>query len=104
MKTSQLLPTIACALLLTSFTSCAVFRGQQGFGSYVGDSAITTEIKSRFIGNSHINAASITVETMNGNVVLNGFAKNSTEMNVAERLAREVDGVREVKNQIVVQP
>jgi osmotically-inducible protein OsmY len=104
MKSFLSIPTIASVLLFTSLTSCSVFRGQQGFGSYVGDSAVTAEIKSRFIGNTHINAASIAVETMNSVVVLTGFAKNNTEKNAAERIASEVDGVREVKNQIVVQP
>jgi osmotically-inducible protein OsmY len=104
MKSFLVIPAIATVLVCTSLTSCSVFRGQQGFGSYVGDSAVTAEIKSRFVGNTHINAASITVETMNSIVVLTGFAKNTTEKHAAERIAREVDGVRDVKNQIVVQP
>jgi osmotically-inducible protein OsmY len=101
--TSRFLLTVLIPTTL-ALSSCAVFRGQQGFGSYVGDSAVTAEVKSRFIGNTHINAASISVETMNGIVVLTGFAKNTTEKNAAERIAGEVDGVREVRNQLVVQP
>ena len=101
--TTRFLLTVIIPTTL-DLSSCAVFRGQQGFGSYVGDSAVTAEVKSRFVGNTHINAASIGVETMNGIVVLTGFAKNNTEKNAAERIAGEVDGVREVRNQLVVQP
>jgi osmotically-inducible protein OsmY len=36
--------------------------------------------------------------------MLSGFAKSSSEKSAAESLAREVDGVTAVKNQIVVRP
>jgi len=47
---------------------------------------------------------SITVETLNGTVMLSGFAKNQTEKSTAGTIARSVDGVRSVKNEITVRP
>ena len=44
------------------------------------------------------------METLNGTVMLSGFAKSGTERSTAERLARSVNGVKDVKNQIVVRP
>jgi hyperosmotically inducible periplasmic protein len=41
---------------------------------------------------------------MKGTVMLSGFAKNSTEKTTAEILARKIDGVRSVRNEIVVRP
>jgi osmotically-inducible protein OsmY len=41
---------------------------------------------------------------MNGTVMLSGFAKSNAEKDTAERIARGVDGVKTVKNQIVVRP
>ena len=47
---------------------------------------------------------SINVQTLNGEVILSGFAKNSTEKVDAERLARDTSGVKAVRNEIVVRP
>ncbi|MCW8874526.1 MAG: BON domain-containing protein, partial [Gammaproteobacteria bacterium] len=47
---------------------------------------------------------SISVETLNGTVMLSGFAKNATEKATAEQIARGVNGVKAVKNEIAVRP
>jgi osmotically-inducible protein OsmY len=41
---------------------------------------------------------------MNGTVMLSGFAKSNAEKDAADRIARDVNGVRTVKNQIIVRP
>ncbi|HEY6354301.1 MAG TPA: BON domain-containing protein, partial [Burkholderiaceae bacterium] len=71
-------------------------------GAYVDDSAITTAVKTKFVENKDVDASSISVETLNGTVMLSGFAKNSTEKATAESLTWKVNGVKAVKNQIVV--
>ena len=48
--------------------------------------------------------SSISVETLNGTVMLAGFAKNATEKSTAESIARDVKGVKAVKNEIAVRP
>ncbi|HEX5373999.1 MAG TPA: BON domain-containing protein, partial [Aquabacterium sp.] len=79
------LVAVMTALALISTTGCAVTRGQETMGAYVDDSAITAAVKGRFIDNKDVDAASIRVETLNGTVMLSGFAKNATEKNTAER-------------------
>ena len=98
------LALITSAFLLLSATGCAVSRGQESVGNYIDDSTITTQVKSRFIENKQVDAASITVETMKGTVMLSGFAKNSAERMMAESIARGVKGVVSVKNEISVRP
>lgn len=98
------LALITSAFLLLSATGCAVTRGQESVGNYIDDSTITTQVKSRFIENKQVDAASITVETMKGTVMLSGFAKNSAERVMAESIARGVKGVVAVKNEISVRP
>ena len=61
-------------------------------------------MKSRFISNSQVDFASIHVETLNGTVMLSGFAKNTSEKNAAGVIARDVNGVKVVKNEIAVRP
>jgi hyperosmotically inducible periplasmic protein len=94
---------VAVAALLAA-SGCAVTRGQETVGAYVDDATITTQIKSRFIENKDVDAASIRVETLNGTVMLSGFAKNATERTTAETIARKVNGVKSVKNEIAVRP
>ena len=94
---------VAAAALLTA-TGCAVTRGQETVGAYVDDTGITTLVKARFIENKQVDAASIKVETLNGTVMLSGFAKNYTEKATAGDIARGVNGVKMVKNEIAVRP
>ena len=94
----------ASAIVLITASGCAVTRGQETVGAYVDDAAITTKIKARFVDNKDVDTLSIKVETLNGTVMLSGFAKNANEKATAEVLARKVEGVRAVKNEIAVRP
>jgi len=99
--------TIAAAiatLALLSASGCAVTRGQESVGAYVDDAGITTAIKSRYVESKAVDAASIGVETLNGTVMLSGFAKTAAEKSTAESIARGVNGVKAVKNEIAVRP
>jgi len=98
---------LACAvttLVLVTASGCAVQRGQESVGAYIDDSAITTSVKARYVENKDVDASAIRVETLNGTVMLSGFAKNGTERMKAEDIAMKVNGVKAVKNSIVVRP
>ena len=101
-RTTLAIAASACLLIATA--GCAVTRGQETVGAYVDDAAITTAVKARFVENKDVDATSIKVETLNGTVLLSGFAKNSTERTTAESQTRKVNGVKAVKNEIVVRP
>ncbi len=90
------------ALVMLAVSGCAVTRGQQSVGEYVDDAAITTAVKAKHAQSREVAATSITVETLNGTVMLSGFATSANEKAMAESLAREVNGVTDVENQIVV--
>ncbi len=94
----------AAACLILAATGCAVSRGQETVGSYIDDAAITTAVKARFFEDKDVAGTSISVETLNGTVMLSGFAKNALERNRAETLARGVKGVTAVKNEIAIRP
>lgn len=100
--TGYLLAAAVAAFAALTTAGCAVTRGQETVGAYIDDATITTQIKSRFVESKQVDAASIHVETLNGTVMLSGFAKNSTERATAESIARNVNGVRAVKNEIAV--
>jgi hyperosmotically inducible periplasmic protein len=100
-RTSTLAASIALAALFT-LPGCAVTRDQETVGAYVDDSAITTAVKAKFVTNKTVDASAISVETLNGTVMLSGFAKSDAEKMVAESLTRDVKGVKSVKNGILV--
>ena len=98
------LAAIVTAVALTTMGGCAVIRDQQTAGAYVDDAAITTAVKAKFVENKTVDAAAISVETLNGTVQLSGFAKSATEKAAAESIAARVKHVKGVRNSIVVRP
>ena len=104
MQVRNTLATAAAVIALVVASGCAVQRGQESVGAYVDDAAITTSVKARFVDNKDVDASAIKVETLNGTVMLSGFAKNSNERNTAEDIASKVKGVKSVKNSIAVRP
>jgi len=104
MNTRHSIIAAAAAIALITASGCAVTRGQETVGAYVDDASITTKIKARFVDNPDVDTLSIKVETLNGTVMLSGFAKSATEKSTAEVLARKVEGVKAVKNEIAIRP
>jgi hyperosmotically inducible protein len=104
MNVRTILAAAVAAVALLTAAGCAVTRGQETVGAYVDDAAITTAVKGRFVDNKDVDATSIHVETLNGTVMLSGFAKNATERSTAESIARKVNGVKSVKNEIAIRP
>ena len=101
-RTSIAAGLIAMAVITTA--GCAVSRGQETVGAFIDDTAITTSVKARLLDNKDVAGTSISVETLNGTVMLSGFAKNTMEKTTAESIARKVNGVKSVRNEIAVRP
>lgn len=96
---------IASATVITTLVvlpGCAVTRGQSTVGEYVDDAAISTTIRAKYVDSKTVDATSVKVETLNGEVIISGFARNAEEKARAEQLAHEVKGVRRVKNAIEI--
>lgn len=104
MRTQAAIAIVATTLTMLLASGCAVTRDQETVGAYIDDTAITSSVKARFVDNKEVSAASISVETLNGTVLLSGFAKSSSEKSTAETIARNVKGVKSVRNEIVVRP
>jgi hyperosmotically inducible periplasmic protein len=102
MQAPRILAAAVAAAALLIGSGCAVVRDQQSVGSYVDDSALTAQIKTKFAEDPTVSTLAIGVETLKGVVQLSGFAKTTEEKVKAERLARSVTGVVSVRNDIVV--
>lgn len=98
----MLIAAVTAAASLTALPGCAVSRDQSTVGEYIDDATITTKVKAKFVEDKTVDASAISVETLNGEVILSGFAKSSAEKARAQELARQVKGVRAVKNSLEV--
>ena len=74
--------------------------GQKSAGASLDDATITTKVKARFVEDKTVSALNIKVNTYEGTVQLSGFAKSAEEAERAAQLARSVNGVKMVKNDI----
>jgi len=70
--------------------------------SYASDSAITSEVKAKFLADSVVPSRKIKVTTDNGVVQLSGRVQNARVADRAESVAKAVDGVKSVKNDLRV--
>lgn len=104
MRIRIIFAALVAAFTLLTVSGCAVTRGQETVGAYVDDATITTQVKARMLDNPAVAGTSISVETLNGTVMLSGFAKSVTEKATAEKIARDVNGVKSVKNEIAIRP
>ena len=103
-KSTKIIATAVFAAVTVLSTGCAVTRSQETVGAYIDDATITTQIKSRWVADPTVDAASFKVETLKGTVQISGFAKNAAEKVKAEQIARGVNGVVAVQNSIAVRP
>lgn len=86
------------ALALLTAVGCASSQKQEGTGEYVDDSVITTKVKTAILNEPTLSAAEINVETFKGVVQLSGFVSDRADISKAVEVARSVEGVKSVKN------
>lgn len=93
---------LAAIMLATTVAGCAGSRTQESTGQYFDDAAITTKVKTAIFNDPNLKANEIAVETYKGVVQLSGFVASKSEINRAVEVARSVNGVKSVKNDIHV--
>ncbi len=98
MKQLKFVSTAIFGLLLASVVGCASTSKQESTGEYVDDSAITTKVKAAIFNEPTLKSAEINVETFKGTVQLSGFVSTQANENKAVEIARAVNGVKVVKN------
>lgn len=86
----------------TALTACAEAPRQASLGENIDDSVITAKIKAKYVEDSTVSALRISVETFKGTVQLRGFANSTAEILRAAEIARNVEGVKIVKNDIIL--
>jgi hyperosmotically inducible periplasmic protein len=71
-------------------------------GTTMDDGAITTKVAAELAKDNRVDKKDINVQTYNGIVQLSGFADSAGEKEAAGQAASRVEGVRSVRNDIVL--
>lgn len=92
-------------MLTVAAAGCSVQSGQESTGEYVDSAAISTKVKTKLASDGSMALANqVEVETLKDVVQLSGFVPTEADRTKAEQIAWSIEGVRGVKNDIIVQP
>jgi hyperosmotically inducible protein len=78
--------------------ACSSTPSQQSTGQAIDDGVITAKVKAKLIDDPMTKAHQINVDTFKGNVQLSGFVESDQARTRALQLARDVEGVKNVKD------
>jgi len=103
MKFSKLASLTIAAALAVPLASFAADKPAGPTKTWVKDSVVTTKIKAQLAASKVSSLAVVHVDTdADGFVLLTGKVTNSAEKDRAEAIAKAVDGVKSVDNQLTV--
>src|SRR5262245_2090542 len=86
---------------LVSVASTSAFS-QSSAGQKLDDAGVTTKVKAALISNKDTKASQISVETQQGVVQLSGFVDSEAMRAAAVTTARNVTGVRNVQDKMLI--
>ena len=108
MKQQLLLTTLVASAFLAG---CGTLAGSpdradgaphRTVGQAVDDAKIVTELKAKFAADPDLSAFKINVDSTQGFVRLKGEVKTFAARQKAESMARAIDGVKSVDNQLLI--
>ena len=97
---------IAACTLLALLSGCNNQQGLSGtatpttIGTEVDDSVITTKIRTALMSNDDVKSLDVKVKTRKGEVMLSGFADNQAQIDRIITVAKGIEGVKAVDNQL----
>lgn len=102
MKLHKRIFMLFMALFVATLVGCASTQQHESASQYIDDAVITTKVKAALFNDPDLSAAEINVETYQGEVQLSGFVSSPNQISEAVQIARNVEGVRKVKNSLLV--
>ena len=103
MKNLKIAATLITALIMSAgIVGCASTSTEKHEtpGQYIDDAAITTGVKAAILNAPTLKVSEINVETYKGVVQLSGFVSSAENIATASSVARSVNGVKSVKNDL----
>lgn len=99
MKMFKLIFLAISVFFMTTFSALSYAETST---AYVKSSAITADVKAKFLADSDIKSTHISVTTKNGIVTLRGYVASADVKEKAVSIAGQVDGVKSVKDKLVI--
>jgi hyperosmotically inducible periplasmic protein len=100
---------IAMGLLVTTVTvgtltttGCSKGEYKRSSGEYLDDQTLTARVKSALFADPNVSGFQVNVDAYKGVVSLSGFVDTAAQKARAEDVARQVNGVRQVQNNLSV--
>jgi len=83
-------------------SGCAGTATRESTGEYIDNTALTARVKAAFASDELVKARDVSVESFRGTVQLSGFVETTGQKERAESIAKTIQGVKAVKNNIIV--
>ena len=93
---------VAVGIALLSVVGCQSSTGKTA-GQSIDDATITADVQSKLSSDRISNFTRVDVDTERGVVTLNGVVKSADQKVRVAELARQVNGVRTVNNNLQIQ-
>jgi hyperosmotically inducible protein len=104
-QTTKVLGLVLClgALpLVTMVTGCAGDRYHQSTGESIDDQGVSMRVRSALSNDAEYKYEDVNVKTFKGTVQLSGFVDTRAQKSRAGDLAKNVEGAKDVDNNITV--
>lgn len=93
---------LAAIMGTAMLAACSSTPSQQSTGQAIDDGVVTAKVKAKLIEDPVTKAHQINVDTFKGTVQLSGFVESNEARTRALQLARDVDGVKQVKDSLQI--
>ena len=87
---------------VTALTGCAGNKNERSTGQYIDDKSLTVRVHDALHDNADYKFNNVDVNVYSGTVQLSGFVNTSDQKSKAADIAKGVQGVKDVVNNITV--
>jgi hyperosmotically inducible periplasmic protein len=101
-KTRSISLIVCLVWVAVAVIGCAGNRTSQSTGEFIDDSTLANKVKVALYADEEVKGTQVEVEAFKGVVQLSGFVDNVAQAQKAEQIAREVNGVHDVRSHLIV--
>jgi hypothetical protein len=102
LKRSALILSVTVLAIAGGITGCAGDRYTQSTGERIDDKADSSRVRAALSDDTQYKYEDVKVQTFKGVVQLSGFVNSRDQKNRAGDIAKKIEGVKEVENNITV--
>ena len=102
LKLSALILSVSALAIVGGITGCAGDRYTPSTGERIDDKADSSRVRSALSADTQYKFEDVKVQTFKGVVQLSGFVNSRDQKDRAGDIAKKVEGVNEVENNITV--